>query len=129
VNVVDSITAALESDPATSAIAPPWVAMRDAADGLAEKGRKLDRDALRARARLNVKDSQWDTTVAAFGRAVVDASGGRRNQPPYTRFFAKTTPSAAQDFGIGLEIELAARGWPSFRATRANPWPRPGRPS
>lgn len=68
------------------------------------------RDALRARSRLNVQDSQWDTTVAAFGRAVVDASGGRRDQAPYTRFFAKITPSAAQDFGIGREIELG-RSW------------------
>ena len=85
VNVVDSISAALESDPAASSLAPPWVAMRNKADGLAENGRKLDRDALRARSRLTVQDSQWDTTVAAFGRAVVDASGGRRDQAPSTR--------------------------------------------
>lgn len=110
VNVVDSISAALESDPAASSLAPAWVAMRNKADGLAENGRKIDRDALRARSRLTVQDSQWDTTVAAFGRAVVDASGGRRDQAPYTRFFAKTTPSAVQDFGIGREIELG-RSW------------------
>ena len=48
--------------------------------------------------------------MAAFGRAVVDASGGRRDQAPYTRFFIKITPSAAQDFGIGREIELG-RSW------------------
>jgi hypothetical protein len=36
--------------------------------------------------------------------------GGRRDQPPYTRFFAKTTPSAAQNFGIQREIEMA-RSW------------------
>jgi len=110
VDVVDSTCAAVESDPATSTLAPTWSAMRDKADGLAENGRKLDRDVLRARARLNVQDSLWDATVAAFGRAVVDAAGGRRDQPPYTRFFAKTTPSAAQNFGIQREIEMA-RGW------------------
>jgi hypothetical protein len=74
---------------------------------LAANGRKLDRDALRARSALHVLDTRWDATVAAFGRAVVDASGGRRDQPTYTRFFAKTTPSAAQDLGIPKEIELA----------------------
>jgi hypothetical protein len=57
-----------------------------------------------------VLDAKWDATVAAFGRAVVDVSGGRRDQPPYTRFFGKTTPSAAQKFGIEREIETA-RGW------------------
>jgi len=86
VDVVDATCAAVESDPATSMLAPTWSAMRDKADGVAENGRKLDRDVLRARARLNVQDSLWDSTVVAFGRAVVDASGGRRDQPPYTRF-------------------------------------------
>jgi hypothetical protein len=37
----------------------------------------------------------------------VDASGERRSQPPYTRFFGKVTPSAAQELGIEREIELA----------------------
>jgi hypothetical protein len=100
----------VESDPATKALALTWAAMRDSADKLAENGRKLNREVLRARSRLNVQDSLWDTTVAAFGRAVVDASGGRRDQPPYTRFFTKTTPSSAQDFGIQREIETA-RAW------------------
>jgi hypothetical protein len=45
--------------------------------------------------------------VAAFGRSAVDASGGRRDQPPYTRFFAKATPSLVQKFGIQREIESA----------------------
>jgi hypothetical protein len=119
VDVVDATCAAVESDPATRALAPTWAALRDKADGLAENGRKLDRDVLRARARLGVQDSQWDATVAAFGRAVLDASGGRRDQAPYTRFFGKTTPSAAQDFGIGREIELG-RSWLAELARNPN---------
>ena len=55
-------------------------------------------------------DAKWDATTAGFGRAVVDVSGGRRDQPPYTRFFAKLTPSAAQKFGIEREI-TTTRGW------------------
>jgi hypothetical protein len=107
VDVTDGTCAAVESDPATSALAPKWVDLRDKADKLAETERKLNREVVRARSRLNVQDSLWDTTVAAFGRAVVDASGGRRDQPPYTRFFTKVTPSAAQELGIDKEIELA----------------------
>jgi len=56
-DVVDSTCAVVESDPATTTLAPTWSAMRDKADGLAEKGRKLDRDVLCARSRLNVQDS------------------------------------------------------------------------
>lgn len=55
-------------------------------------------------------DATWDACVAAFGRAVVDASVGRRDQAPYTRFFGKATPSAVQKFGIGRELETA-RAW------------------
>jgi hypothetical protein len=107
VDVVDGTTAALETDPDTASLAPPWTVMRDGADSLAANGRQLDRNTLRARSVLHVLDTQWDATVAAFGRAVVDASGGRRDQSTYMRFFAKTTPSAAQDLGIPKEIELA----------------------
>jgi hypothetical protein len=110
VDIVDATCAAVESDPATKSLAQTWAAMRDSADKLAENGRKLNREVLRARSRLNVQDSLWDATVAAFGRAVVDTSGGRRDQPPYTRFFSKATPSSAQDFGIQREIETA-RTW------------------
>jgi len=110
VDAVDATCAALESDPETSALAKTWAGLRDKADGLAKTRCERDRGALRARARLAVCDSKWDATVAAFGRAVVDVSGGRRDQPPYTRFFGKTTPSAAQAFGIAREIETA-RAW------------------
>jgi len=100
----------LESDPEAAALAATWAPMRDKGDGLAKSRLDCDRAATRARARLAVCDAKWDATLAAFGRAVVDASGGRRDQPPYTRFFGKTTPSAAQKFGIEREIE-SARAW------------------
>jgi hypothetical protein len=44
--------------------------------------------------------------MAGFGRAAVDASGGHRDQAPYTRFFAKTAPSKAQTFGVDREVEF-----------------------
>ena len=110
VDVTDSTSAALESDPETATLTSTWASMRDKADGLAKSRLECDRAALRARARLGVFDAKWDAMVAAFGRAVVDVSGGRRDQPPYTRFFGKIMPSAAQRFGIEREIETA-RGW------------------
>lgn len=108
--MVDATCAAVESDPATAQVAPTWKSLREAADKLTAEGRTLEREAARARVRLNVQDSAWDNVVAAFARAVLDASGGRRDQAPYTRFFAKTTPSAVQGFGIAREIELG-RAW------------------
>jgi hypothetical protein len=39
VGVVVATCVAVESDPATHALAPTWVAMRDRADALAAKGR------------------------------------------------------------------------------------------
>lgn len=106
VNAVDGTCAALESDPETKALALTWAALRDKGDELAKKRSECDRALARARARLAVCDAKWDTVVAAFGRAVVDASGGRRDQPPYTRFFGKTTPSASQGYGTSREIAL-----------------------
>ncbi len=110
VNVVDATCAALESDEVTQGLVSTWATMRDKGDGLAKTESDLDRTVLRARARLEVADAQFDQTVAAFGRAVVDISGGRRDQVPYTRFFAKAAPSKVQVFGIEREIETA-RGW------------------
>jgi hypothetical protein len=110
VDAVDATCAALEGDPETSGLAPTWLGLRDKADGLGKARSDCDRSALRARARLAVCDVKWDATVAAFGRSVVDAAGGRRDQPPYTRFFAKAAPSLVQKFGIQREIE-SARDW------------------
>ena len=77
---------------------------------MAGQRQQIVRAQRRARAKLGVCDNLWDTVEAAFGRAVVDASGGRRDQSPYTRFFAKAAPSAVQTFGIQREIDTA-RDW------------------
>jgi hypothetical protein len=86
VDTVDAISAGLESDPLTTALAPTWTAITAKADSLSDAGKRLNREARRSRARLSVCDSAWDTTMAGFGRAAVDASGGHRDQAPYTRF-------------------------------------------
>lgn len=110
VEAVDGTHAAISSDPETAALAATWLALRDRADGQAKARSDADRALVRARVRLAVMDAKWDTMVAGFGRAVVDASGGHRDQPPYTRFFGKVTPSAVQSFGIEREVENA-RAW------------------
>lgn len=102
--------AALESDPETRALAASWAALLDKADALAKSRSDCSRALSRARARLAVFDAKWDAAVGAFGRAAVDASGGRRDQPPYTRFFIKAPPSVTQGFGIAREI-ATARAW------------------
>lgn len=109
-DVCDATTSAIQSDPKTCHLAATWVALTATADKLAVEKRELERTLRRARARLAVADAVWDSEVAAFGRAVVDASSGSRSVPPYTRFFNKTAPSAAQAFGYDREIALG-RQW------------------
>lgn len=109
-DVCDAIAAGLESDPATSHLAGSWCRLTEKADGLVAEKRKLDRNSRRARARLAVADARWDSEVAAFGRAVVDASSGNRSVLPYTRFFNKTPPSDAREVGYEREVALG-RQW------------------
>jgi len=109
-DVCDAIAAGLESDPATSHLSPVWCRLTEEADRLVTEKRTLERNTRRARAQLVVADARWDSEVAAFGRAVVDASSGNRTIPPYTRFFNKTPPSNAQTFGYEREIALG-RQW------------------
>jgi hypothetical protein len=109
VEAVDATHAAISSDPETAALAPTWLELRDQADAQNKARTDADRALSRARARLAVSDAKWDATVAAFGRALVDASGGKRDQAPYTRFFGKVTPSSVQAFGVQREMETGAR--------------------
>lgn len=120
---MDATYAAIASAPETVALAPMWLALRDQADAHGKARMDADRALSRARARLAVADAKWDTTVAAFGRAVVDASGGRREQAPYTRFFGKVTPSTAQTFGVQREIDTAT-GWLTDSARASGFLPR-----
>ncbi|MDI3289708.1 hypothetical protein [Polyangium sp. 15x6] len=105
-----AIADGLASDEATKHLAPLWESLTAKGDALAAERRKLERSLGRARARLAVADAQWDPEVAAFGRDVVDKTGGRRDAAPYTRFFKDVSPSAAQDFGVDREVKQG-REW------------------
>ena len=109
-NTTDAVTAALQSDKQTESLASLWQGLTDRADTLEFDRRLLNREVRRARARVCVCDGLWDETTAAFGRATVDESGGRRDQPPYTRFFNKVPPHKVQTFGVKREIDLG-RTW------------------
>lgn len=105
-----SIAGALDSDPQTKPLAPVWDSLTTKADNLVSARRTIERTLARARSRLAVLDALWDPEVAAFGRDMVDQSGGNREAAPYTRFFKTATPSAAQDFGIDREVQQG-RDW------------------
>lgn len=109
-DVLDATAAALESGERTRMLAASWALLTTRADGLAGERRSLDRQGRRARTQLTVRDAEWDATVAAFGRAVVDATGGKRDQAPYTRFFDRIAPYQVQELGSQRELE-AARAW------------------
>lgn len=104
-DICASIAGALDADPEARHLAPTWDALTAKADALAEARRSAERTLARARAKLAVLDAQWDPEAGAFGRDVVDQSGGKRDQAPYTRFFKTVTPSAAQEFGIDREVQ------------------------
>ena len=109
-DVCASIAGALDSDPQTKQLASIWDSLTTKADGLVLGRRNAERTLARARSRLAVLDALWDPEVAAFGRDMVDQSGGNREAAPYTRFFKTVTPSAAQAFGIDREVQQG-RDW------------------
>ena len=98
------IAAGLDSDPQTQDLAPLWDALCAKGDTLANQGLILLRTLLKSRAHVTVRDSLWDAEVSAFARAVLDASNGKFDQIPNTRFFAKVKASIAQKFGIDREV-------------------------
>jgi len=120
----DAIATALQSDPKTCHLAETWIALTASADQLATDKRDLDRGLRRARARLSVADARWDGEVAAFARAALDASSGNRSVAPYSRFFDKTNPSAAQGYGHDREIALGEQWSRSSNVIRGNRSPR-----
>ena len=109
-DVCASIAGALDSEPQTKQLAPTWDSLTTKADGLVLARRNAERTLARARARLAVLDAVWDPEVAAFGRDIVDQSGGNREAPLYKRFFKTVTPSGAQDFGMDREVQQG-RDW------------------
>ena len=100
-----AISGALDSDVETKHLGPFWDAVTAKADAMVQDRRNTERTLARARGKLAVMDAIWDPEVAAFGRDIVDQSGGKRDQAPYTRFFKNVSPSAAQDFGIEREVQ------------------------
>lgn len=104
-DICASIAVALDSDPQSKQLAPSWDALTTKADSLVTDRRTVDRNLGRARAKLSVFDAHWDPEIAAFGRDVLDQSGGKRDQAPYTRFFKNVSASTAQSFGIDREVQ------------------------
>ncbi|MBK9262336.1 MAG: hypothetical protein IPM54_21345 [Polyangiaceae bacterium] len=104
-DVCSAIASGLDSDSEAKHLAPLWDALTAKADELAAARRAAERALGRARAKVTVMDSIWDPETAAFGRDVVDQSGGKRDQAPYTRFFKNASPSATQDFGVDREVQ------------------------
>jgi hypothetical protein len=100
------VAGGLDSDPATQNLTPLWDALTNKGDTLMGARRLAERTLGRARAKLAVMDALWDPEIAAFGRDVVDETGGKRDQAPYTRFFKTVNPSTAQTFGTDREVEL-----------------------
>lgn len=103
-DIADQIAAALEADDDTVDLAPVWNAMVVHGDDLAARVRAAARRTGRARARLTVIDSRWDTTDSGFSRRMLDASNGKPKEPPYSTFYAKATASKINHFGVQREI-------------------------
>ncbi len=100
-----AVAGGLDSDPEAKQLAPLWDALTTKADSLALNRRTLERTLGRARAVVHVLDARWDPEIGAFGRDVVDQSDGKRDKPPYTRFFKEVAPSVAQNFGVDREVK------------------------
>ena len=118
-DICDAVARDLDSDPMTQVHAPLWDSLAAKADSLVAKRRSIVRTLGRARAKVAVMDAIWDPEIAAFGRDVVDQSGGKRDRAPYARFFKQTSPSAAQDFGIDREVQQG-KDWVAELAREPN---------
>lgn len=109
-DICAAIAAGLDSDPDAKSLAPLWDALTAKSDSLVAARRTAERTLGRMRAKVTVLDARWDPEVGAFGRDLFDQSGGKRDQPPYTRFFKKSTPSDVQHFGVDREVNQG-RDW------------------
>jgi hypothetical protein len=118
-DICAAIAAGLDSDAEAKSNAPLWDALTAKCDALVLARRSAERTLGRIRAKLAVLDARWDHEVGAFGRHLFEQSGGKRDQPPYTRFFNKATPSDVQDFGIDREVNQG-RTWLAELAREPN---------
>ncbi|MFO0685439.1 MAG: hypothetical protein U0234_25495 [Sandaracinus sp.] len=104
VDVVDSIAAALEADPATAELAPLWLSLVGRGDAISADLRAKRRLARRARTRVAVADAAWDPVVKSFARGVLDIAQGRRDAPFYQRFFRSVAASEIVHYGPDREV-------------------------
>lgn len=105
-DICDEIASGLDASETTRSLAGTWTALTGRGDAIAAEARTHRRATGRARAREKVADVNWDRNNASFGRALVDASGGKRDVAPYTTFYPTSAPSKISEFGIDREIEV-----------------------
>ena len=109
-NVCANVAAGLEADPITQDLAPLWTALTAKGDAIAVQSLQHERKLGKARAVITVVDAHWDDDVGDFARDVLAESKGKRDEPPNSRFFGKTTGSEAQEFGVAREVSQG-RAW------------------
>lgn len=100
----DVLGAALAADPTTADLAPPWQELATRTTELTRERGELSRESARNKGRTAVIDSLWDAEVDAFAAAVLEASGNKLDQPPFTRLFARKGPAEAK--GAAPELSL-----------------------
>ena len=105
-DICDAIAAALDASETTRTLAPVWTALALRGDAIDAESRTLRRATGRARAREKVADVNWDRNQSSFSRSVLDASGGKRDQAPYTTFYGNVAPSEINSYGIDRETEV-----------------------
>jgi hypothetical protein len=106
-DICDAITGSLETDPKTKHLSSTWATFTELADQQAREQKQLNRRLRRARTNIEVQDAIWDPEVAgSFGRAVLDATGGKRDIPPYTRFFKELPPSEVRKLKPEDEVKF-----------------------
>lgn len=106
VDIVDSIAAALESDPLTTALSPVWSALVTRGDALIADLTRVRRVARRARSRVAVLDAIWDALVRGFDRAALDSVGGHKLSPSYQQYWSAGTSGEITRFGIDREVDV-----------------------
>ena len=73
---------------------------------------------------------RWGRHDSAFGRALLDAASGKRENAPYSLFYGATPPSAINAYGVDRQVEtgrtflrlLAADSGAALRAAWAAGW-------
>ena len=129
-DICDEIASGLLASETARTLAALWTALTLRGDNIAAEHRTHRRATGRARAREKVADVNWDRNNASFGRALVDASGGKRDVAPYSTFYPTSTPSKISEFGIDREVEvgrnilalLASEAGATLRDTWAPRW-------